>query len=342
MSIEFRCTQCQKLLRTPDETVGRQAKCPECGNIMTIPAPATTPASAGEPFAGSGTASGPAPGSPFGQVQGAANETGNPYQSPGDYHDRPAGLAHGFAPVAPIQPTIIDMGDIFRRNWAIFKQQWGMCLAGWGVAFAVNVGIGFLAGGLAVAAEVVMKDWAGPLSVVLNIAQQIVSMWISIGLSLFTLRLARGQQAVFADLFAGGPYLLRILFGSLLYGLVGLVGLLLLIIPGVIWLLMFSQFYYLILDRNLSILKAFSVSRELTRGNKLTYWAILIIAWFLGLMLILCTCLVGALAVAPYWMLLLPVIYLTMSGQFPTAQSYAPQPQNYGALPQGYSPPPQM
>ncbi len=38
MPIEFRCTQCNKLLRTPDNTAGKQAKCPECGALMTVPA----------------------------------------------------------------------------------------------------------------------------------------------------------------------------------------------------------------------------------------------------------------------------------------------------------------
>ncbi len=30
MPIEFRCLQCGKLLRTGDDTAGKQAKCPEC------------------------------------------------------------------------------------------------------------------------------------------------------------------------------------------------------------------------------------------------------------------------------------------------------------------------
>lgn len=39
MPIEFRCTQCGKLLRTGDDTAGRQAQCPECGTIRTVPTP---------------------------------------------------------------------------------------------------------------------------------------------------------------------------------------------------------------------------------------------------------------------------------------------------------------
>ena len=37
MPIEFRCTGCEKLLRTADHTSGLPAKCPECGTLQTIP-----------------------------------------------------------------------------------------------------------------------------------------------------------------------------------------------------------------------------------------------------------------------------------------------------------------
>jgi phage FluMu protein Com len=43
MAIEFRCTNCNKLLRTKDDTAGKQAKCPECGTILQIPAPGHVP-----------------------------------------------------------------------------------------------------------------------------------------------------------------------------------------------------------------------------------------------------------------------------------------------------------
>lgn len=39
MPIEFDCTQCQLRLRTPDETAGKQAKCPQCGMLVPIPYP---------------------------------------------------------------------------------------------------------------------------------------------------------------------------------------------------------------------------------------------------------------------------------------------------------------
>jgi len=52
MPIEFRCTQCQKLLRTQDDTAGKQAKCPTCGTIQLIPSPAAGPPPFSAPAAG--------------------------------------------------------------------------------------------------------------------------------------------------------------------------------------------------------------------------------------------------------------------------------------------------
>ena len=77
MAIEFRCAQCNRLLRTGDETAGRHAQCPECGAIGAVP----TPAAAGEipapPFAAAG-------GNPFalGQIPDVQPPSDNPYQSP--------------------------------------------------------------------------------------------------------------------------------------------------------------------------------------------------------------------------------------------------------------------
>lgn len=37
MAIEFRCRQCGRLLRTPDDAVGKPAQCPECGGLTKVP-----------------------------------------------------------------------------------------------------------------------------------------------------------------------------------------------------------------------------------------------------------------------------------------------------------------
>jgi len=77
MPIEFRCTQCNRLLRTGDDTAGRQARCPECGAILTVPAPGAPPEAAMPPPTAARQ-------SPFGPATPPAvsGEPVNPYESP--------------------------------------------------------------------------------------------------------------------------------------------------------------------------------------------------------------------------------------------------------------------
>jgi phage FluMu protein Com len=86
MPIDFRCTKCNRLLRTGDDAVGKQAKCPECGTIVDVPVSPAGGEASGSPGA---PPPGPAPDSqsPFGAAAdspfgagGAGSE--NPYEAP--------------------------------------------------------------------------------------------------------------------------------------------------------------------------------------------------------------------------------------------------------------------
>jgi hypothetical protein len=78
MPIEFRCGQCGKLLRTGDNTAGKQAKCPSCGSIQPIPMSSAPPGGAPEPLPPPGDSSP----SPFGQAPLPSGFDPNPYASP--------------------------------------------------------------------------------------------------------------------------------------------------------------------------------------------------------------------------------------------------------------------
>jgi phage FluMu protein Com len=102
MPIQFRCTQCQRLLRTADGSEGKQAKCPQCGAVLTIPkpggpdeAPAAAPPSAPAPEEGYPLA-GDIPGAPAGPSQ---PET--PFAGPPGYPPAPG---PGFGPDAHRPP----------------------------------------------------------------------------------------------------------------------------------------------------------------------------------------------------------------------------------------------
>jgi phage FluMu protein Com len=318
MAIEFRCTSCGKLLRTADGTSGKQAKCPECGALMTIPA-ATAPAGAPPPTPIGDNPFGPAgPQSPFGA------DSGNPYQSPSPFS--PIGTAQ---PSGPIRATKLDLGDAFRRTWAIFKPNWGICLAVLIIVFAINFGVQMVCGFVPI------------VGALLAMAFQI---WINIGQTLFFLKKARGQNVEIGEVFQGWPYFWTVLLASLLVGLmvfgiaivcVGLpvvVGLIisreativLAIIGGIIafvaiiyLMLVLSQFNFLIIDRRAGVIESLKMSKELMEGNKTTLFLIGFLCGLISLVAAI-PCGLGLLGALPFVNLMYPVVYLIITGQ-PTA-----------------------
>ena len=100
-------------------------------------------------------------------------------------------------------------------------------------------------------------------------------------------------------------------------GLLLVVGILIAAVPTIVVSLMFSQYAFLIVDRNAEIIESLTLSKEITTGNKLTMLVLGILAvliMFAGLFV----CCVGMLVSAAYIMVLWSVAYLAMSGQ-PTA-----------------------
>lgn len=101
MPIQFNCKNCDKILKTPDGSSGKNCKCPQCGEVMRIPDVATGPA-VGTSVPDGGIPSSPQPAAsnyPGGSQPGAAqpNPANNPFMSPKAPTGRPVGTG-GMAP----------------------------------------------------------------------------------------------------------------------------------------------------------------------------------------------------------------------------------------------------
>lgn len=296
MAIEFRCATCNRLLRVGEDAAGKHAKCPECGTVLIVP-------TMGSPAA-------PPP-----QQAPRPEDVENPYRSPsvGPYTAAPA------AP-GEIRPTLIDINDVFSRTWAIFKSHWGLCLWVLVGATLLNFFASMLIQGVFRVVGIMAHDrvLAQLLSFLGSVAGGAFGAWLQIGQTMFFVKTARGRNATFSDVFSGGPYFLNIILASILYTLIVIAGFIMFIVPSIIFTFMFSQFYYLILDRNVGVMDSLKLSREVTTGNKLTLFVLGLLSGLLGVVVILLTCGVGLLAVAPFMALLGAVTYLIMTGQ-PTA-----------------------
>jgi len=291
MAIEFRCSQCNKLLRTGDDTAGKQAKCPECGTIMPIPAATVAPGDAPQPVQPTDLNAPDQPTSPF----------------------APDGSAQ---PQSVVAPAPLDFGEVFSRTWNIFKERWGECLVAvvvvWGINVGVNIGVTL---GESIVRAVMQDEFAAILfSFVMSVAGTLLSIWLGIGQAKYFLKVARGQAVEIDELFTGGPHFVGVLLASILVGLIVFCGLFLCIVPGVIFALMFSQYYYLVIDRRVPVLESLSQSKELMQGNKAMLF--LIGLAMSGLMLLACIpCFLGLLVAVPFATLLNAIVYLTVTGQ---------------------------
>jgi hypothetical protein len=292
MTIEFECPGCQKQLRVQDAAAGKKAQCPECGALIHVPA--------------EGVPVGVAPAAPA-----FADAGDNPFQSPAaagsDFQARSP------VPLTEIVPTRIDLGDVFDTAWRLFKDQWGMLV----VAMLVVTGVQFVLNMIVSAASIAAggEDSALIVLFVLNLISYFCSLYLTIGFMKIALDVGRGEPVSLGSLFSGAALVPSVFAAALLVGLMVIGGLLLLIVPGVILGLMFSQFMFLMIERNAGIGESLSLSRKITSGNKTTLFAIYVLASLGGLVFALVTCGIGALVAYPFIMLAYAVAYLKMTGQ---------------------------
>ncbi len=299
MSIEFRCAQCGRLLRTPEGTTGRQAKCPQCGALSTIPEVSSAVQTAMAGAAADLPHMSPAP------------ESLNPYRSPAAGEMRSQGeIRRGF------NSTRIDIGDVMSRAWQIYKERLWPCVGVY-LLFAVvgNVPSQVI--------SYLMRNADALPAIALFTVNIAISTFLTIGLMTYMFRVARGEETSVADLFSGGPLLLPALGITILFTVATTIGFILLIVPGIIVLFMFSQSFYVLIDQRTGVIDSMRLSAQATRGNKLILFVLALVSVGLTMMGFLALC-IGIFFVAPYVMLMSAVAYLAMTGQSTAADRLQP------------------
>jgi len=118
---------------------------------------------------------------------------------------------------------------------------------------------------------------------------QIISIFLSLGVTQFGLKLLRGEEALISDLFSQGSKLIKASIAYLIYALMVALGFICLILPGIYLAIKFMFYKQAIVEKDLGIIEAFKYSSKLTRDNKLFLFAlftlslIIILAGFIAL-----------------------------------------------------------
>lgn len=141
-----------------------------------------------------------------------------------------------------------SIGESFGRGWTIFKKHVSLLLL------------------------------AGLVTLILNGAQKgrgvigalffIVSLLAQIGLIKIYLKLLDGENAKAGEIFAHGELFIQYLVVYLLYAAGFVIGLILLIVPGIWFGLTYTFAPVLVVDKKLGLKAAFRESARLTRGHR--------------------------------------------------------------------------
>lgn len=119
---------------------------------------------------------------------------------------------------------------------------------------------------------------------IINIIGWVLQMVVSLGLIGIALKIHDKKKVEYKNLFDYFRLVIPYIFGSIVYGLVVLVGLILLIVPGIIWGIKFRYYTYFMVDKNMGPIDAMKESSKITQGNK---WNLFLFGLVMGLINIL-------------------------------------------------------
>lgn len=188
-----------------------------------------------------------------------------------------------------------SINEALSAGWAEFTRRIGFF-----------IGLLLLVGVLTAILQIVLNSveavW---LAVVLGIAFQIFQYFLTVGLFRISLLIVGGNPVSIGDLFSGGPFLLSYVLGTILYTLIFLVGLVLLVVPGIIAMVMFGFYGYLIIDKGLGPVDAIKASAAITQGVRWKLFGFGIVLTLLNM--------VGALLLLLGLFVTVPVSFVAMA-----------------------------
>lgn len=114
------------------------------------------------------------------------------------------------------------------------------------------------------------------LSIPSSIISTIVSVFFMLGQTKIGLNVVSGKPFDVGMMFSGGRWLIKGFVAYLLYLIMVFVGLVLFLVPGIIIILRFGMYQSAIVDRNMGIIESLKYSWQLTKGNGLNLFLIVL------------------------------------------------------------------
>jgi len=153
-------------------------------------------------------------------------------------------------------------GEALRFGWQTFGKNALLLIV-------LTLIIGALSGGFsAVTTRMSESDPNSALAIPVNLLSIVINMIVAIGFTKIALDLIYKRKTELSLIFTQWKYFWRYLGASILYGLIVIGGLILLIVPGIIWGIKYGFFSYAIVDKDMGALEALRESGKITMGHK--------------------------------------------------------------------------
>jgi hypothetical protein len=175
-------------------------------------------------------------------------------------------------------PKTFSIGEAVGFGWDVAKKNIGFFV----VAFIIVIVA------QAIVTGVQQTDPRGVIGGLFALVNIFVSGVVTLGWIKIALRFCDREQPQYADLYTQYPLFFRYLGAAILYALIVVAGVILLVVPGIIWAIQFGYAFNLIVDRRVGVMESLRLSSAITRGVK---WNL-----FLFVLILVGVNLLGALA----------------------------------------------
>jgi len=253
---------------------------------------------------------------PASSVQGLFPTSSNPYHTPASTFTEgvaapPSLTGEVLTEIEPgSQP--IDIGACIERGFHLTKRNAGGIILSTLLFFIISFGVSFLLGLVVMGgnaangafhpnasmSEAEMAGQITGMSLAVQLINQVVSIFLTMGFIRIGLDFVSGKQISPAQLFSQGGKLVKALAATFLVSVIVIVGFILLIVPGIYLSLRFSCYLTAIVDRDLGIIESLKYSARITQNNLLRLLGLGIVAGIIAA-LGLIACGVGILFTYP-------------------------------------------
>ncbi len=182
----------------------------------------------------------------------------------------------------------------------------------WGQAISLLLLYGLISFGSGIVVDLIseMFHLTGQTSAILgDIVNVVVSAFFTLGTTSFYLKLSRGEEVTYKELFSKTDMFVVALLAIVLISIFTTLWTLLLIIPGIIAAINYSQTYYILIDdQDKNAYDAIKASKEIMNGHKWDYF-VLILSFTGWMVLATLTLGIGFIWLVPYMQVTLANFY---------------------------------